>query len=640
MLQSLGDKLKAHKWLGAIVLGLLAVIFAIWGAYGIVNISFGPADYGLKINGETINADTLNRAWQERQAQVVQSLNGGDLSEAQKQTLQSQLVDEYVRQTLLSQRAYKSGYRASDTDVAAAYQSEPAFQVEGKFDARAAQTMLAQAGMTPEMYETEQRQELETNQLTAGIQVSDFLTPTETHQIYALENEQRQLRYALLPADRYAPSKVDDATVKAWYQSHQSDYLSPESVSLQYAELRLDTIASQVQVTPEALQAFYQKNQARYQQLETRHAHHILIAVSDPKDPKADAAALAKARDVLAQLKAGKDFGALAKQYSADPASAAQGGDLGWATRTAYVPEFAGALFSMQQPGQLSGPVKTEFGYHIIRLDGVRPASTKSFDEVHAQVESEYRRDQAASIFGDRQEQLQQALDSGTVTDLGQLAHRFDLQMGRVDNFTRTGGGAPLGSKPELLRAAFSDDALSGQRITGPVVLAEDQIVIFKVLSHQLPAPEPIATVKDEIVAAIRKSDGTKGALAAAQDAVKQLQQGTSLDAVTKTLGVSAAPSVFVGRSDPQVPAQIRAAAFAAAKPDPKAVYQALALDDGGAAVIAVTAVKAGASGANPQNDQQLEDEYLKRDRQGELAAYILDMQQRAKVERSPTLFQ
>lgn len=639
MLQSIGDILKAHRWLGATILGVLAAIFAVWGAYGIVNISFGPQDYGLKVNGETISADTMNRAWQERQAEMVQALNGGELSDAQRTQLQAQLVDEYVRSTLMSQRAQKAGYRASDAEVEAAYENEPAFQVEGKFDPRAARTMLQQAGMTPEMYEAQKRQELETDQLTGGIQLSDFLTPAETKRIYALENEQRQVRYAVLPLERYAPSKIDDAIIQAWYKSHQSDYLTPESVNLQYAELRLDTIAAQVPVTTEALQAYYHKNEARYRQVEMRHAHHILIAVSNPNDPKADAAALAKAREVLAQLKAGKDFGALAKQYSADTASAAQGGDLGWAARTAYVPAFADALFSMQ-PGQISEPVKTEFGYHIIRLDEVRPAAVKSFDEVRSQVESEYRRDQAASVFGDRQEQLQQALDTGTATDLNQLAQRFQLTTGQIPDFTRTGGGAPLGSKPELLRAVFSDDALSGQKINGPVALADDQIVVFKVLSHHLPAPQPIAQVKDEVIAAIRKSEGTQGALKAAEDAVRQLQGGADFDAVLKKLDVKAAPAAFIGRSDPQLPPQVRNAAFTAPVPDRKPVYSALTLDSGGAAVVAVLAVKPGTPGANPQNDQQLEAEYLKRDREGEIEAYLQDIQDRAHIERNPTLFQ
>ncbi len=576
MLQSIGDKLKAHRWLGLPILIVLGAIFAVWGAYGIVNISFGPQDYGLKVNGQTITADTMNRAWQEQQAQMVQAMNGADLTEAQKAQLQSQIVDEFVRSTLLSQRAHNEGFRASDAEVLAAYQSEPSFQVDGKFDPRAARMMLMQAGLTPDQFEAEQRQDLETNQLTGGIQLSDFLTPSEKTRVYALENEQRQVRYAMLPADRYAPAKIDDAAIKAWYDGHQSDYLSPESVNLQYAELRLDAIEAQVPVTAEALQAYYQKNQARYRQIETRHAHHILIAVSDPKDPKADAAALAKAREVLAQLKAGKDFGALAKQYSNDPASAAQGGDLGWAARTAYVPAFADALFSMQT-GQVSEPVKTEFGYHIIRLDEVRPETVKGFDEVRAQVETEYRHDQAAATFGDRQEQLQQALDTGTVTDLKQLAQRFSLTTGETQNFTRTGGAEPLGSKPELLRAVFSDDALNGQRIGGPVALTDDQIVVFKVLAHHAPAPEPIAQVKDQVIAAIRKTDGTKGALDAAQDAVKQLQSGTAFDAVVKKLGVASPPAALVGRSDPQLPTQVRDAAFQAPNPDSKPVYSALA---------------------------------------------------------------
>ena len=638
MLQSIGDKLKAHKALFLPVLIVLAVIFAAWGAFGIVNISFGPQDYGLKINGETVSADVMNRAWQERQAQMVQALNGGELTEAQRTQMQKQLVDEYVRSTLVTQRAHSAGYRASDAEVIAAYQSEPAFQIEGKFDPRAAQTMLQQAGMSPEMYEAQKRQDLETGQLTSGIQISDFLTPAETKRIYALENEQRQVRYAVLPMDRYAPAKVDDAAVQAWYKSHQSDYLTPESVGLQYAELRLDAIAAQVTVNPDALQAYYKTNDARYRQVETRHAHHILIAVNG-NDAKADAAALAKAREVQAQLKAGKDFAALAKQYSSDTASAAQGGDLGWAARTAYVPAFADALFSMQ-PGQISEPVKTQFGYHIIRLDEVRPASVKSFDEVRPQVETEYRRDQAAAVFGDRQEQIQQALDSGAVTDLNQLAQRFQLATGQIPNFTRTTGGAPLGSKPELLRAVFNDDALSGQKITGPVALADDQIVVFKVLSHHLPSPQPIAEVKDQVVAAIRKSEGTKGALAAAEGAVKQLQGGADFDAVAKKLDLKAAPAAFVGRSDPQLPPQVRDAAFTAPAPGSKPDYSALTLDSGGAAVLAVLAVKPGAQGANPQNDQQLEAEYLKRDREGEIDAYVQDMQDRARIVRSPTLFQ
>src|SRR5579864_3540140 len=173
---------------------------------------------------------------------------------------------------------------------------------------------------------------------------------------------------------------------------------------------------------------------------------------------KAKSAVLAKAQDVETQLKAGKDFAELAKKYSADPGTAAQGGDLGWAEQSAYVGPFADALFAMPA-GQISDPVKTQFGYHIIRLDEIRPAHVRTFDEVRSELETEYRRDQAAEVFGDRQEQLQQKLESGA-GDLDAIAKQFDLQTGEIQDFTRTNGGAPLGGNQPLLAAVFSGEVL------------------------------------------------------------------------------------------------------------------------------------------------------------------------------------
>lgn len=640
MLQNIGDKLKSQRWLATILLGLLALIFAAWGAYGVVNISFSPQDYGLKVNGERISTDTLNRAWQEREGQYQQALNGASLSAAQSRALQQQLLEQFVRETALRQRAQKAGYRASDAQVRQAYESEPAFQVGGKFDPRAAQTMLLQIGMTPQAYEAERRQALQISQLTQGVELSDFMTAPEISRIYALANEQREIRYALLPAERYASAvKIDDSQIKAWYQAHQNDYMTPESVDLQYAELSLDAVAANVTVNDADLQAYYDKNKSHYAENEKRHAHHILIAIADPKDAKADAAALAKAQQVLAELKSGKSFADLARKYSADPGSAAQGGDLGWAEKSAYVAPFADALFKLQ-PGQISDPVKTQFGYHIIKLDGIEPAHVLTLTDGRAKIEADYRRAQAADQFGDRQEQLQQQLEKGDSSDLAALAKQFGLQLGEVKDFTRS-GGAPLGGKSDLIQAVFSDDALSGGHVGGPVALADDRLVIFKVLAHHAPAPQPLASVHDEVVAAITKDSSTTAAQLAAQDAVKQLQGGASFDAVAKAMGVSAAPAAFVARNDPQMPAQVREAAFAAPHPAAgKPIYKALPLDSGGAAFFMVSDVRAGTAGANPKNDEQLMSEYMRRDRDGDMAAYLLELVRRADVKRNPNVFE
>jgi peptidyl-prolyl cis-trans isomerase D len=292
------------------------------------------------------------------------------------------------------------------------------------------------------------------------------------------------------------------------------------------------------------------------------------------------------------------------------------------------------------KPGQISDPVKTQFGYHIIRLDGIQPAHVPSLDEVRAQVLAQYRHDQAASVFGDRQDQVQQALDNGTTNDVAALAKQFNLSSGEIKQFTRSSGGAPLGGKPELITAVFSDDALTGGRIEGPIALADDQVVVFKVLAHHLPSPEPIASVRDEIVAAITKSESTAAAKAAADAAIKQLRSGTSFDQVVKSLGVSSAPAAYIGRSDPQVPVQVRDAAFTVPQPMGAPVYRALVLDDGGAALVAVTAVKPGTSGTNSNNDEQLVDQYMQRERDGELAAYVQEIERHARTVRNPSVFQ
>jgi peptidyl-prolyl cis-trans isomerase D len=619
---------------------MLAIVFAFWGAAGVVNFSFSPPDYGLQVNGEGISTAAVDRAWQERQSQYVQALGGADMSAPQKALVQQQVIDDLVRDAVLRQRAEASGYRVSDQAVRAAYEQEPAFQVDGKFNVTVARAMLNQVGLTPETYEAERRQSLQITQLTGGIELSDFLTPTDILRIYALENEQRELRYALLPLDRYAAQvAIDEPAIKAWYDAHPADYLSPESVHLQYAELTLDAIAAQITVKPEDVQAYYDKNKAHYAEDDKRHAHHILIPIAEPKDANADAAALAKATQVLAELKAGKDFGDLARKYSADPGSAAQGGDLGWGDRSAYVAPFSDALFKLQ-PGQISDPVKTQFGYHIIRLDEVRAAHVRTLEDSRAEVEAAYRHDQASELFGDRQEQLQQKVENGQASDLNELARQFGLQLGEVQDFTRK-GAAPLDGKPELITAVFDPDALTGKRVGGPVALSDDRLVIFKVLEHHAPVAQPLASVHAEVMAAIRKSEGTKSARAAADAAVKRLESGENADAVFKSLGVMSAPAAFVARSDPQVPAQLRQVAFAMPQPlAGKPVYRALSLDNGGAALLMVSAVKPGTSGSNETSNQQLLEQYQKRDREAELDAYEAALVRAANVKRNPKAFE
>jgi len=636
MLQNIGDKLKSQRWLAMLILGPLALIFAVWGAYGVANLDFAGKNYGLKINGETVPVATLQQAWQQRLSDYAQQLRG-EVPAAQKQRLQQELVEEIVRRTLLTQAARRYGYRVSDAELSQAIRSEAAFQVDGKFDPTAYRGMLAQLGMTTAGFEQQERRSKEVQQLMQALLISDFLTPAELKRLVVLENEQREVRYAVVPVARYAAeATVDEAAIKAWYEAHAADYQVPESVRLQYAEMRLEDVMREVAADPQGLQAYYEANRSRYTEEEKRHASHILVKVTAAVP---EAAALKKAQDLRAQLVAGKDFATLARQYSEDTGSAANGGDLGWADRSAYVKPFADALYALRA-GEISEPVRTQFGYHLIRLDGVRPGQARTLESARAEIEADYRRQRASELYGDRLEQLQQSLEDGSARDITALAARFHMTIGEIASFTRS-GGAPLGSSPDLVNTVFGDETLSGGRLGGPVALGQDRVVVVKVLQYHPASAKPLASVRAEVMAAVRQAAGARAARAAVDAALAKLQAGASFEDVAKGLGTSPSPKLTVGRGDPQLPVQLRDAAFATPQPGgAQPVYQALSLDGGNAALLAVLAVHPGTSGANPQADQQLIAKFAQRERNADLEAYVAEMQRGARVRRNDSVFE
>ncbi len=640
MLQSIRDGLQSRKWLTYVLLGALALVFAAWGAYGIVSFTAGGGGYAAEAGGQKISLETARSAWINQQTQFQQRL-GGEIPAAQKAFLQDRLLEGLIRESLLTERSHDLGYRVSEQNVHEAIRNEPAFQIEGKYSADVAKERLAQAGITLSAFESELRGSLQRAQLQNGIVISDFQTPTEVQRARALQDERREVRYALIPPDKYSSDiQVDDAAVQAYYKAHQAQYMTPESARLQYAQLRLDQLAAQVSPSDAELQAAYDKNKDRYNEPEKRHGRHILIPVG-----KDDAAAKKQAEEVLAQARSGKDFGALAKQYSQDPGSADKGGDLGWADRNQFVGPFADALFSMSV-GEIRGPVKTQYGYHIIRLDEVQPGKTRPLESVRGEIEAELKRNAATDKFGEIQEQIQSRLEQ-TGSDLGALAKEFHLETGEVSQFLRGAGGAPLGTAQSIQDIVFGESPLQPGRIGGPVLVGEDRLVLVKVTEHNMPQPKPVAEVHDAIVALIKKERGSEAALKAAQDGQAKLQAGTSFDDTVRQIGVSSEAARFIGRTDTTIPAQLRELVFNSPKPTEKPVYRAVALQTGGAALVAVTAIRTDAPEV-PKDKQgdlvkeqfaQVKQEAL-RHGEADAEAYVEEVRRTADVRKNPKAFE
>jgi peptidyl-prolyl cis-trans isomerase D len=591
MLQKIGDAFTNQRWLTYILFGALSVIFAAWGAYGIASLQFSTGNDAAKVNGVTIPYSEIRNAWMRQQASWEQRY-GGVMPEAVKTQLEDQLLEQFIRDALMAQRTHKLGYRVSEAQLAAAIRQEPAFQLEGQYSAAVAKMRLQQAGISEQDYETDLRQSLRIAELQAGIRDSDFLTPDEVRRIESLDGEEREVQYAQLPAASFLSAKpIDDASVEAYYKAHQSEFMTPEYVKVQYAQLDLSQLLAKTQVSDQDLESYYDKHKAQYVVPSRRRARHILIAIDAHRDA---AAALKRADEVLAKLKAGASFGELAKQYSDDPGSAAQGGDLGWTERSAFagaMEPFAKALFSMKV-GEVSAPVKTQYGYHLIELEGIEPGTTKTLAQVRAAIEPIVRRSEANDRFGDIQDQIQEQLDEGAPSLQG-LAKTYGMKLGEVDEFIRGKGGAPLGDSKELEDAVFGDSALAEHHIAGPVLIGNDRMVLLTDLAHHAPTPKPVAEVRDTIVAALRKTHASEAALAAARTAVHRLESGAAFSTVAHDLGVAAGPPRFVGRNDPSVPSTIRGELFSGPKPEKgKPVYQAFPLQSGGAAILAATAVK------------------------------------------------
>ncbi len=627
MLQSIHDKLKG--WVAYVVLGAIASTFVLWG----INWTLGTADYAAKVNGREIPVNEVREAYQRQLAQLARTDNG-QVDEAQRAALKQKVLDDFIGTEALISRAQELGYRVSDAELLKEMARIPAFQVAGRFDQAHAVAVLKAQGRDVGEIEAMIRRNVQLQQLDSALHYSSFATPGEIRKISALMGQQRELAWLNLPAAHFAAlANPDEAAINAWYTAHPADYMTPELVNLRYVEISLAELSAGIPVSDAQLQAYFEEQKTRnpdaYTQGEQRRVRHILFQVGDPKD---DAAVRARAEQVLKRAQGGEDFARLAQEFSQDLGSAKQGGDLGLSERKVWVAPFADAAFAMKV-GEIRGLVKTQFGYHILKLDAIQPASTRTFEQSRADIEAEYRRSEADRLFNALQDRVADAALQNS-TDIEVVARKAELPVRQISDFSREGGGGALGKSPKVIEAAFSQDVLDGH-LSQMVEVEKGRGVILRATDHRLPQQKPLSAVRGEVIAAWKKQRGIELAQAAAADAVKRLEAGESWQSLAKSLGGTLQPAHFVGRSDQAVPIELRRAAFEAPKPGPKPVYRALALDDGDGAVYGVSAVR-DAADDNPQQKVMVATQFALQIGSGEALSYADAARAQAKVIVNP----
>ena len=627
MLQTIHDKLKG--WVAGVVLGAIGLVFVFWG----INWTLSAPTYAAKVNGSEISSNEVRQAYQQQLAQIERQSNA-PLDDAMRNMIKQRVLEQYVSQEALVTRADDLGYRVSDSELLAEMAKVPALQTDGKFEYSHALAVLNSQGRSASEIEGLFRRDAKLRQLDTALNASSFATPTEIKAFRTLTQQQRELSWLTVSAAKYAATATpDDAAVKTYYDAHKSDYMTPETVNLRFVELSLAQLASKASVDDAQLKAFYEeqktKTPERFQQAEQRRVRHILLSVNDPKE---DAAIKLKAEGILKRAQSGEDFSKLAKEFSQDPGSAAQGGDLGWSERKIFVGPFADAAFGMKVD-EIRGPVKTQFGYHILKLDGIQPPSVKTFEQAKAELETEYKRNEAERLFNNAQDQLADAALQNA-TDIDVVAKKAGLTVQDIPIFSRSEGGGALGNVPAVIEAAFSQDVLDG-RLSPIVEVEKGRGVVMRATDHKLPTQKPLEAVRTDVVAAWKKQRGVELASAAAVDAVKRLNAGESWDAVAKSLSAAVQPAKFVSRSDQAVPMEVRVSAFKAPKPGQKPIYENMALADGDAAVLAFSAVREDPNAAGIK-EADMRGQYAAQIASGEAQAYAAGARADAKVTLNP----
>ncbi|HKT28715.1 SurA N-terminal domain-containing protein [Dyella sp.] len=607
MLQSLRDKMQG--WPAIIVLGVAVFAMSFFGIEGYFNshVETFVAKVGKREVSQQQFQDTVNRLRQQQRAQLGDHF---DPTVFDKPEFKQQILDELVGQQLLLQANEDLGMRVSDQALRDTIASMPAFQVDGKFNADMYRAQLAGAGMTPEMYQANVRSSLESSLLPDAISSSAIITPADIDRYLDVKLQRRDIRYFVLPRPAPADSQVTDAQVQDYYKAHQADFMNPEQVSLKYIEVNGADLKADTQPTDEDLKKRYQAELSRFGMPEEREVSHILINVPKNATPAQQKAALDKAEKIASEATPA-DFAKLAQQDSDDLGSKLQGGDLGWLQKGVTNPAFDAAMFAMQK-GQISKPVLSDEGYHIIYLRDVRSGQTKPFEQVRDQLLKE-------ATTGERDRAYNET--AGKMTDLtsqnpGSLepaAQALHLEIKQTPLFGREGGQG-IAANPKVIAAAFSNDVLASGNNSPLVNLDKSDSVVVRVDKHVPASPKPVAEVHDAIMQKILDQRIAEAARQKADVLVQRLSKGEDIVAVAGAEHADLQTANEVQRvqqaqQGPNVPQPVLTQAFKTPHPaaDGKPQYASVALDHGSFAVLAVDKVEAGdLSKLTPDDRQQL----------------------------------
>jgi peptidyl-prolyl cis-trans isomerase D len=588
MLQAMRNKM--HGWPSIVLLGVCVFAMSLFGMESY--FTSRNDTFVAKVGKHEISQrDYQDRTNQLRQQMSAEQGEHFDATVFEKPETKQRVLDAMIDQQLLLTANDDWGMRVADQSVRDYIAAIPAFQIDNQFDATSYRTWLAGQRKTSEMFEDDIRSSLAIQLLPDAINDGTLVTDEQVDRFLGLLTQQRDLRYFLLPRPKLADDQVSDAQIATYYKAHLADYMNPEQVSVKYLEVNGADLKPDAAPDENELKKRYETEKQRFVQPEQRLVSHILVNVPANATPEQQKAALAKAEKIGAEANPG-DFSKLASKDSDDLGSRRQGGDLGWLEKGVTNPAFDAAMFALQK-GQISKPVLSNDGYHIIWLRDIRSGDSKPFAEVRDELLKET---QAAGRDRKYNEVAGKLADSTyqNPSSLDPAASALALPVKQTGLFSRKGGDG-LTANAKLIAAAFSDDVLVQGNNSALIDLGNNHSVVLHVDKHIPAAARPVAEVRadvqkkilDERVAAAEKQQAT--------EAVARLRKGDEMATVASSLGATIQTAKGAVRGHSEVPPPLLAQAFLLPHPaQGKPQFAAVDMTDGTYALLAVDGVKGG----------------------------------------------
>lgn len=635
MLQAIRE--KAQGWIAWAIVILISIPFALWGIQEYLGVGSEPEV--AVVDGDTITQRMLDERTRDFRESVRQSLGDAyspDLFEGSR--LKAQVLDAMIEESVLARNAEAWNLRTSDAQARLFIASIPAFQRDGSFDQEAYDAAVRNRGMSRAGFEQRVRQEMALDQLRSGVQDSAFVTDTELATRVKLRDEKRAVSYFRIPAESYLDQvSVTPEELRRYYDDNLDRYRTPERVKLDYVVLDATALGAFVKVDDETLRQYFRDHRSEFVAREERALRHVLVAVSATASEEEVAAAEEKARGLLQKIREGADFGEVAKENSDDPGSAAGGGELGWVERGIMVPAFEDAAFALPSGG-VSEPVRTDFGFHVIQVTGIRGGSDAGFEELRDKVEASYRKFEGENLYFDYAERLAESAyeNSGSLTP---AAEALELEVQTSDWITRNGRLPGVLNSPKVAAAAFSDDVLEEGHNSELIEVAPQQTVVVRVAEHE-PAgvkafDDNLAEIeqdfKRERASTLAEEAGAKALAELKADPAGIAQVAAEHDWKLEQPGA-------VGRDQPSVPAEVLRTAFQLAPPaEGEAAYTGVQAANGDYLLVAVAGVEGGSLDSLAEAERPaVAEQTVSRVAEAEMRYVTESLRGRADIELKP----